>query len=204
MKKLTITLITIALFSGSFSHAQKVKEPTRKKFFVGSTFAMLGNFIPKNRPDFVQLNLGYRITPKDAISVELKTWKYRWPLGIPYGPSFEAPDEGFPGSIREFGVAFVYQRFLWKRLYAAVHVMNAKQSFFDTNDQKIKNGYQMFNTYRLGYQLRFFKKKFFFEPSIAVTHRPIQSKMPAGFAELNAKWPNYFLGEPGLHFGFNF
>ena len=62
----------------------------------------------------------------------------------------------------------------------------------------------MFNTYRLGYQFKFFKNRFFIEPSIAVTHRPIHTKMPPSFEQLNDKWPNYFIGEPGLHFGFNF
>lgn len=56
---------------------------------------MLGNFSSKNRPDFVHLNFGYRVTPKDVVSTELKTWKYAWPLEIPYGDSFEAPNEKY-------------------------------------------------------------------------------------------------------------
>lgn len=165
---------------------------------------MLGNLIPKNRPDFIQLNFGYRITPKDAVSIEAKTWKYAWPLGIPYGSSYEAPEEEFPGDIKEYGIALAYQRFLWKGLYTAIHVMNARQTFRDADGKKIKNGYQMFNTYRLGYHFRFFKERFFIEPNFAITHRPIQSGMPESFAKLNNKWPSYFIGEPGLHFGVNF
>jgi hypothetical protein len=180
------------------------QDSTYKKFFVGSTFFMLGNFAAENKPDFVQLNLGYRITQKDVVSIELKTWKYSWSLGIPYGDSFEAPAEKFPGYIREFGFALAYQRFLYKGLYTAVHVMNAQQSFFNDNGDKISTGYQMFNTYRLGYQFKLFKNRFFIEPSIAVTHRPIQSKMPDTFEKLNNRWPNYFIAEPGLHFGYNF
>ena len=60
-------------------------DPTYKRFFTGSTFFMLENFASSNKPDFVEINLGYRLTPKDVISIELKTWKYAWPLGIPYG-----------------------------------------------------------------------------------------------------------------------
>ncbi|MGB3849036.1 MAG: hypothetical protein WA958_03660, partial [Tunicatimonas sp.] len=63
------------------------RDSTYKKCFVGSTFAMLGNFLPSNRPDFGQLNLGYRLTGKDVVSLEVKTWKYAWSLGIPYGES---------------------------------------------------------------------------------------------------------------------
>ena len=59
---------------------------------------MLANLVPdNNKPEMVYLNLGYRITGKDAISLELKTWKYAWPIGIPFGKSFEAEGEGFPG-----------------------------------------------------------------------------------------------------------
>ncbi|WP_166962315.1 hypothetical protein [Yeosuana marina] len=202
-----ITLIFVVLVSMTKClNAQTIKETDSiyKKYFIGSTFFMLGNFAEKNKPDFVQLNFGYRITPKDVVSIELITWKYAWSLGIPYGDTLEAPEEEFPGYIREYGIAFAYQRFFYKGFYGAIHVMNARQTFVDENGDKIKNGYQMFNTYRLGYQFRFFKNKFFIEPSIGMTHRPIRTKMPSGFAELDDKWPRYFIGEPGLHFGFNF
>ena len=165
---------------------------------------MLGNFAPSNPPDFVQLNVGYRLNKKDVISLETKTWKYAWSLGIPYGPSWEAPEEEFPGFIREFGVAFVYQRFWWKGLYTGIHVMNAWQRFVDSEGEKIGNGFQLFNTYRLGYHFKLFKDRCFIEPSVAITHRPFQTEMPAGFRELNDQWSKFFFGEPGLHFGVNF
>ena len=180
------------------------QDTTFRKFFVGSTFMMLGNFLTDEETDFVQLNFGYRITPKDVVSVEVITWKYAWSLGIPYGKSFDAPEEKFPGAIREFGFALVYQRFWWKGLYTGVHALNAAQRFLDDDNRKIKNGYQLFMTYRLGYQLKFFKERFFIEPSIAITHRPFHTKMPESFAVLDNKWSKFFFGEPGLHFGFNF
>ncbi len=198
-------LVTVIFFAlSSILYGQTSEISAHKKYFVGSTFFMLGNLVPQNKPDFLQLNLGYRLTRNDAISVEIKTWKYAWSLGIPYGKSFEAPEEKFPGYIREIGIAFAYQRFFWKGLYAAIHVMNARQTFVNDNGDKIENGFQLFNTYRLGYQFKFFNNKFFIEPSLAITHRPIQSKMPQSFAQLNSKWPKYFIGEPGFHFGFNF
>lgn len=208
MQKKIVLMLVCAMVSTTAVFGQKMEveqDTTFRKFFLGSTLFMLGNFGETNRPDFVQLNLGYRINPKNSVSIELKTWKYAWSLGIPFGESFQAPELEFPGYIREFGFAIAYQHFWWKGLYSAVHIMNAHQTFVDSNGDKIKNGYQMFNTYRLlGYQFKFFKNRFFIEPSIAVTHRPFQSKMPDGFATLNNKWPSYFVGEPGLHFGFNF
>ncbi|MDZ4667450.1 MAG: cyclic nucleotide-binding domain-containing protein [bacterium] len=57
---------------------------------------------------------------------------------------------------------------------------------------------------RLGYHLKFFNNRFFIEPSFAGTHWPVNTNVPAGFAIKEKKWPNYFLVEPGLHFGFKF
>ena len=204
-KKITVLSALFALAALPLKAQQAKQDATSRKFFVGSTFALLGNFIEKNNPEFVQLNAGYRITPKDAVSLEFKTWKYAWPLGIPlFGGSYEAPGENFPGYIREAGFALVYQRFLWKGLYAGVHVMNAWQTFRDEEGNKVGDGFQIFNTYRIGYQFKFFNARFFFEPSIAVTHRPYHTKMPEGFKQVDDKWPKYLIGEPGLHFGFNF
>ena len=194
------------LLAGSLKlNAQyKKDDSTYKKFFVGSTLMMAGNLSAKNKPDFVQLNLGYRLTRKDVISFELKTWKYAWPLGIPYGKSFEAPEEKFPGFIREKGVALAYQHFWWKGAYTGVHVMGAFQNFFNDEKKKIDKGFQIFNTYRMGYHIKLIKDRFFVEPSIAITHRPDHTKMPDAFKTLDDKWPKYFCGEPGLHFGINF
>jgi hypothetical protein len=202
-----ISILAIA-FLGMYTfqlQAQYAGNDTRyKKYFVGSTLFMLGNLDTKNNPGFVQLNLGYRLTGKDLISFELKTWKYAWPLGIPYGNSFEAPDLKFPGYIREYGFALAYQRFWWKGLYTGIHVMNAWQSFVNDEGNKIDNGFQVFNTYRLGYHFKLFNDRFFIEPSIAITHRPYHTQMPESFKILDDKHSKFFFGEPGLHFGINF
>lgn len=204
--KAIVCAVLFLLIGTVSSSAQYAKtDSTYQRFFVGSTFFVLANFIPDdNSPDFVQLNFGYRLGRKDALSLEVKTWKYGWSLGIPYGPSFEAPEERFPGYIRECGFAIAYQHFWWKGLYTGVHVMSSWQRFVNDEGQRIDRGFQVFNTYRLGYHFKLAKARWFIEPSIAVTHRPYQSQMPAGFSELNDQWPNYFVGEPGLHFGFNF
>lgn len=204
-KKIFIIACVLIAAGATQLKAQYAKQDTTyRKCFVGSTMFMLGNFFPQNRPDFYQLNLGYRITGRDAVSIEVKTWKYAWSLGIPYGDSFEAPEEEFPGFIREFGFAVAYQHFWWKGLYTGIHVMPSWQRFVDEKGDKIDNGFHVFNSYRVGYHIKLFKDRCFLEPSFAVTHRPYQSKMPAGFATLNNKWPSYFIGEPGLHFGYNF
>ena len=204
MKTITLTsLIIVMCMSLAFSQQTKPGS-TYKKFYVGSTFTMLGNFVPGPAPKFVQLNFGYRITPKDVISIEAKTWNYHWPLGIPWGENYEAPEEKYPGYAKEFGIGIVYQRFLWKGAYASIDAGNMFVKYMDENNKQIQNGYTLFMTYRLGYHFQFFKNRFFIEPSIAMTHWPIKTNVPESFAKLEDKWPNFFLFEPGLHFGINF
>jgi hypothetical protein len=175
-----------------------------RKYFIGSTLFMIANVVADNNPPgMVYLNFGYRITGKDVISIEFKTWKYAWPIGIPYGKSFEAEGEGFPGYIREHGVSLNYQRFLWKHLFAQVDVMPAWQTFVNDNGNK-DHGFQIFNTYSIGYHIKLFKDRLFFQPSIAMTHRPYQSTMPDSFKQVDDRWSKFFFGQPGLHFGYNF
>jgi len=205
MQRKIVLLFVVAVIATNGVFGQPAKQDTvLKRYFVGSSLMILGNLSTTDKPDFVQINFGYRITPKDVVSIEAITWKYAWPLGIPWGKYFGAPEEKFPGYIREFGIGLVYQRFWWKGLYTGIHAFNAHQTFLDDNNKKLKNGYQLFMTYRLGYHLKFFNNRFFIEPSIAVTHRAIHTKMPESFELLDNKWSKFFFGEPGFHFGFLF
>ena len=146
------------------------------------------------------MNYGYHFTRKDVIVVEAITWAYYKPLGIPYGSS----GESYPGKIRAYGIGAGYQHFYWKGLYTTVQATPFLQTFFDPEDDKIQNGFQLFLQLRLGYRLEFFQQRFFIEPSLVCNYWPINTNFPADFAEVESEWPNYFLFEPGLHFGFRF
>lgn len=183
------------------------QDSTYKRWFVGSSvFVFLGNLDTENPPNFAQLNVGYRITGRDVIALEPKTWRYAWPNGIHpfFNNAYKKPEERFPGYVREFGLSVAYQRFLWKGLYAELNVMPTLQTFVSTEGRKIDNGFQLFNTYRIGYHLKLFKDRFFIQPSLAITHRAFHTELPVGFKQLDDKWSKFVFGEPGLHFGFNF
>lgn len=206
-KKMLQIALALALGSGLQANAQSVKkDSTYRKWFVGSTLLMLGNFIPDdpNPPQFAQLNLGYRITPKNVVSVEFKRSIYKWPLGIPWGSSFDAPGLDYPGHARILAPTVAYQHFWWKGVYTSVHALNAFEKYFDEDNKKIGNGYTLYLTFRLGYQLKFFNNRFFFEPSLGLTYWPVRTNVPEPFKKVEKKWPNYFPFEPGLHFGYNF
>jgi hypothetical protein len=205
-KKILLTGFVLLMTSVIQLKAQYTKQDsTYKKWFVGSSLFLLGNLSPVEKPDFVQLNLGYRITGKDVISIELITWKYAWPLGInPFlNKSYGKLEEKYPGYIREYGIGAAYQRFFWKGLYAAVHVVPMRQIFVNENGNKVGNGFHIFNTFRVGYHIKLFKDRLFIQPSLGIAGRPYHSKMPDGFKQKDDKWSKY-TPEIGLHFGFNF
>ena len=206
-KKILWIGLALALTGSLQVNAQYARQDSSYKrwFFGTSLFVLLGNLDNTNPPNFAQLNIGYRITGKDVITLEPKTWKYAWPNGIHpfFNKSYGKLEEKFPGYIREIGISLAYQRFLWKGLYAELNVMPTWQTFVNVNGKKIDNGFQFFNTYRVGYHIKLFKDRFFIQPSIAITHRPYHTKMPDGFKQLDDKWSKFVFGEPGFHFGFN-
>jgi len=205
-----ILWIALALFLANSLQLKAQYEDTDstyKKYFVGtSLFVFLGNFDTKNPPNFFQLDLGYRITGKDILRISPKTWKYAWPNGIhPFlNDAYYKPEEKFPGYVREYGITFSYQRFIYEGLYAQLDVMPTLQNFVNDNGKKIEDGFQIFNSYRVGYHFKLFNDKFFFQPSICVTHRAYHSQLPKGFKQLDDKWSKFIFPEPGLNIGYNF
>lgn len=203
-KKVLQIVLALFLAGGLQVCAQNAKtDSTYRKYYIGSSFLMLGNFFKVNNPEYVQLNVGYRITPKDVVSVEFKRSIYSWPIGIPFGPSFDGPGLNYPGHARILAPTVGYQRFWWKGVYTSIHALNAFEKYIDANKKKIGNGYTLYLNFHLGYQLKFFKNRFFFEPAIGCSYWPVRTNVPESFKAVEEKWPNYFI-QPGLHFGINF
>ncbi|MCZ8284236.1 MAG: hypothetical protein O9353_02170 [Bacteroidia bacterium] len=207
MKNRDLWIVLFLMFASSLRvNAQyEKKDSTYRKWFVGSTLFLLGNLAPVDPPGFAQLNLGYRVTGRDVVSLELITWRHSWPLGINpfYNDKYGSLDEKYPGHIREYGVGIAYQRYFWKGVYAAVHIMPMIQIYNNENGEKLGNGFIIFNSYRVGYHIKLLKDRLFIEPSLGVAGRPYYTEMPKGFKEKDDKWPKW-TPEPGLHFGINF
>jgi hypothetical protein len=184
--------------------AQNAKQDsTFRKWFVGSTLYLLGNFTKTHNPEYIQLNVGYRITPKDVVSFRFKRSVYDWPLGTPWRKIFDRTEDTYPGHARILGPALGYQRFWWKGVYTSLYAMSAFEKYYDENNKEIGNGYTLYLDTYIGYQFKFFKNRFFFEPAIGISYWPIRTNVPASFKAVEQKWPNYFI-QPGLDFGFNF
>jgi hypothetical protein len=183
-------------------------DSTYKRWFVGtSLFVVFGNlFEDVNPPHFAQIDFGYRLSGSDIVRISPKTWKYAWPNGIhPFlNEAYKKPEERFPGYVREYGVTLSYQRFVWDGFYAQLDVMPTYQVFANDNSVAIDEGFQMFNSYRIGYHIKLFNDKFFFQPSVCVTHRAYHTELPDGFKQLDDRWSKFIFPEPGLNVGFNF
>lgn len=193
--------LTLVLLSSLQVNAQK--ENAGKKWFVGSTLLLLGNLDDTNNPEYIQLNAGYQITPKDVVQFRFKRSIYAWPLGIPFGPDFDAPGLNYPGHARILAPQLGYQRFWWKGMYTSLYVLNAFEKYVDVNKKKIGNGFTMYTDFYLGYHFTFFNDRFFFEPAIGISFWPIRTGLPDTFKAVEEKWNNYFI-QPGLDFGYKF
>lgn len=205
MKPFWIVIAILAGWGFQVKAQASETDSTERKWYAGSSVYMLGNFIPDdpNPPEYIQINFGYRITPVDVISFRFKRSIYSWPLGIPFGPSFDAPGKNYPGHARILAPTIGYQRFWWKGAYTALYAMNAFEKYFDSKNKVIGNGYTLYLDFYLGYQFKFFNDRFFFEPAIGCSYWPLRTGVPDSFKQTEKKWPNYFI-QPGLDFGFNF
>jgi len=196
MKKSISTTLVIALFSTMVFCQTENTEADFKRHSIGSSLFLLGNIGDSVR--FIQFNYGYRLTPKDNLIVEAITWTYYEPLGT-YGSS----EELYPGKVRASGIGLGYQRFLWKNLFTTVEPTFFLQQFYDLDDTKIQNGFQLYLQFILGYRFEFFKKRLFVEPAGALKYWPVNTNFPETFAEIENGAPKYKF-EPGLNFGFRF
>ena len=64
----------------------------------------------------------------------------------------ESADKAYPGHVREFGVGLEYQRPLAKGLYSSISATPFFRRYYDTQNEKIGNGMQLYITARVGYQ----------------------------------------------------
>ncbi len=157
----------------------------------------------------LELHIKRNLDDKNIIGVKLATWRLFQPMGITWWDGLvdklETETEFYPGHVRASGIGLTYQRMLWKGLFATVEVLPQFQTYLDGDNQKIDNGFQLYNSYHLGYHISFGKqKRLFIEPQVHCQHWMFESDAPEGFRELDDKWRNYFLFEPNLYFGLKF
>lgn len=157
----------------------------------------------------LELHVKRNLDNKNIIGLKFATWRLFQPMGILWWDGLlDKVDEGsefYPGHVRATGVGVTYQRMLWKGLFATVEVLPQFQTYLDLEDNKVGDGFQLYNSYHLGYHLAFGKnQRFFVEPQVHCQHWLFDNSTPEGFKELDERWGDYFLFEPNLYFGIKF
>ena len=206
----TKQLITLIILTVSIPKAFGQKNPdtgsltgkeTRHsvayKHSLGASLLMISNFFP-DAADYYLLTYGYQPSEKNRFFAEFNTWKYEEPIGT-YGAS----EEFYPGYTRTYGLGFGYQRFHWKGIFTTVQATPFLKQYFDEENTKIQNGFQLYLQLVAGYRFEFFNKRFYVEPAYALKYWPVDTNFPDEFAEVEEGAPNHIF-EPSLNFGFKF
>lgn len=194
MKRIYTLLFILGVVTNAFAD---------NKYFLSTTFFSLFNLFP-DPPDVYELHVGARFTEKDALSIQCITWKYNDPLGIPYGPDFEAEEYSYPGYVRAFGIGLDYQRRMVAKAFVATQATAFLQRYYDTEAHYLQSGFQLFLRLRAGYHFDVWKDLFFIEPGIAFNTWPLETNVPDRFSQIDNPWPKYFLWEPNLIIGVSF
>ena len=192
---MSVTL-TFSQVSAQTDSSPVEKQDVKKRHSVGSTLFLLGNIGDSVR--FMQLNYGYRLSPKDNIIVEAITWTYYEPLG-----TYMKSKEFYPGKVKATGIGLGYQRFHWKNLFTTIEPTFFLQQFYDADSNKIQKGFQLYLQFIAGYRFEFFQKRMFAEPAIALKYWPVSTNFPGSFSAIEKGAPKYKF-EPALNFGFRF
>lgn len=109
----------------------------------------------------------------------------------------------YPGCVRTFGIGAGYQRFLWKGIFMTVQITSFIKQYYNTVNNIIQKGFQLYVQSLLGYRFVFFRKRWYVELALALKYWPIDTNYPAEFLEIEKGAPKYIF-EPSLNFGFKF
>jgi len=195
---LPVSAIFCIIVSAQGDVRAQAEEPGNLfRHHIGSSVFMVYNLLP-DPADYYMLSYGYQLTPRDVIIAEAWTWKYNEPLGT-YGNS----EKSYPGKVRAYGIGAGYQRFHWKKLYTTIEATPLVQQFYDSEDNKIQKGFQLYLQCILGYRVEFLKKRWFIEPAAALKYWPVNTNFPESFARIEEGKPVYTF-EPSFNFGFKF
>lgn len=216
MKNLILIVFTLA----SFSAFAQIKSPMGKETEVAHKYRVsLPYFIitdpigdswdDRQNTQMIELHIKHNLDDKNIIGLKFATWRLFQPMGITWWDGLldklETESEFYPGHVRETGIGITYQRMLWKGLFTTVEVLPQFKTYLDLDNNKIANGFKLYNSFHLGYHIPIGKqKRFFIEPQVHSQFWVFDTNTPEDFKALDDKWRNYFLFEPNIYVGFNF
>jgi hypothetical protein len=205
MKNHLFIIAGILLSISTFGQRSNKDTVLMKKYSISTPYFTFINFGPTS-VSMYEFHFGYKLTPKDKIEIKAATWRLFEPMGIPiWDPLLQEESEWYPGKIRESGIGFAYQRFLWKGLFTSIEILPLWKRYMDGNKKEIGNGFKLYTSYHLGYHIQLFRDRLYLEPQIHCNYWPVDTKGPEGFEQMEQKWKNnYVLFEPNIFIGVNF
>jgi len=216
MKNLLILTLTFCTLSAFAQTKQKngIDSEVMYKYRVSLPAIILPQLVQKSWNDrthtqHIELHVKRNLDNKNIVGIKFASWRLFQPMGIQWWDGLldkiESESEFYPGHVRETGIGISYQRMLWKGLFATIEVLPQVKTYLDLNNNKIGNGFKLYNSVHLGYHISLGKKKrFFLEPQVHSQFWVFDTNTPAEFKALDDQWKNYFLFEPNLYFGMNF
>lgn len=217
MKKIaTLLLLTIFAVQAFGQNSEESISSSDKdsvshyKFRFSSpwhTFAKFENDIPSVQ--MYEFHFKYDLDTKNIFGLKFATWRLFQPMGILWWDGLldklDSQTEFYPGFVRYTGLGVTYQRMLWKGLFATVEVLPQLKTYLNQENNRIRNGFQLYTSYHIGYHIPlFFKGRLFVEPQIHCQYWPVSTNSPQAFKEINNRWRNHFLLEPNIYIGFKF
>ncbi|AKP53548.1 hypothetical protein [Cyclobacterium amurskyense] len=216
MKKLLILVFSFQIFTGfaQTNNEKAIESAVKYKYRVSLPGIILPQLVQDSWTDqthtqHIELHVKRNLDNKNIIGLKLASWRLFQPMGILWWDGLldkvDSGSEFYPGHVRETGIGFSYQRMLWKGLFATVEVLPQFKTYLDENNNKIDNGFKLYNSFHLGYHIGFGKsKRFFIEPQVHSQFWVFDTNTPEEFKVLDDKWRNYFLFEPNIYIGMKF
>jgi hypothetical protein len=68
----------------------------------------------------------------------------------------------------------------------------------------MQKGFKLTIRALLCYRFEFFKQRWYLDPSVEFSYRPVNTKLPESFKAVEKGFTNYSLFSPNLYFGYRF
>ena len=169
-----ITIFLISATSSVFSQQQNVDDKSDYKHSIETS--PMSPFMQMAGAGIWGIKYDYAFDQKN----ELK-------LGIAYMNIHFAE-----GNTNSPALILGYRRFLWKKLYAEYELWPCYDEFYEANENKYYKGFDLWNEFRLGYQINFKIKEFPMFVNVA---------WPFGFGLYSSNKPQSFYDRMNQSFG---
>ncbi len=182
MKKMMMLILILSFGICLNLSAQDMGMDEGRKNSIETSFFM---FIPK----IYNAQYAYEFSPNNHLIIGAAYQNIRYDFGTTHAPS----------------LILGYKRFIWKGLNAEYVLWPAYNSFYEKNEKKYYDGFELWNEFRLSYEVEFnfAGLKMFANPQCIVGFGLFPGNKPQSFKDYHTKDEPIFLS-PNISLGFKF